>query len=82
MCKKFPVGMFKWVKDKSKFAEKFIKTYDENSDTRYFLEVDVEYPYMMCTKHYDLPFLPNKRKLNKVTKLIASTDKEEYIVHI
>ena len=83
MCKKFPVGMFKWVKDKLEFTEKFIKTYDENSDTGYFLEVDVGYPYMRRTKHYDLPFLPSKRKINKVTKLIASTDdKEKYVVHL
>ena len=27
-----------------KFIEEFIKRYNENSDKRYILEVDVEYP--------------------------------------
>ena len=44
MSQKLPVNGFEWVKLLSKFDERFIKNYDENSDKGYFLEVDVEYP--------------------------------------
>ena len=43
MCKKLPVGNFKWVYDLSMFTEDFIKNYQENSDKGYFFELDVEY---------------------------------------
>ena len=40
MSLKLPVNDFKWVKqeDLSQFSEDFIKTYDENSNTGYFLK--------------------------------------------
>ena len=44
MCKKLPVGNFEWAKNLKIYSEEFIKRYDENSDNRYLLEVDVEYP--------------------------------------
>ena len=46
MSKKLPVGNFKWLDkdDLSKFNDKLIKKYDENSDIGYVFEVDVEYP--------------------------------------
>ena len=45
MSKKLPVRNFKWIEkdDISKFDEKFIRNYDENSDKGYILEVAVEY---------------------------------------
>ena len=42
MSQKRPVDGFKWVKKLSGFDECFIKNYDENSNTGYFLKVDVE----------------------------------------
>ena len=44
MSQKMPVKNFKWVKDTSKFDKSFIKSYNEESDKGYFLEVDVQYP--------------------------------------
>ena len=44
MSQKLPVNCFKQENDLSRFNEKFIKNYNENSDVGYFLEVDVEYP--------------------------------------
>ena len=44
ICKKLPVGDFKWVDDLSMFTQDFIKNYDEESDTGYKFVVDVEYP--------------------------------------
>ena len=44
MSQNLPVKNFKWVKDISNSDESFIKSYNEESDERYFLEVDVQYP--------------------------------------
>ena len=83
MSKKLPVNGFKWENDLSKFNENFIKNYNENSDVGYFLEVDVEYPKTSWGSHKELPFLPERRKLEKVEKLVCSIeDKEKYVIHI
>ena len=42
MYKRLPVNGFKWGNDLSRFNENFIKSYYENSDVGYFLEVDIE----------------------------------------
>ena len=44
MPQKLPLNGFRWENDLSRFNERFIKNYDENSNIGYFLEVDVEYP--------------------------------------
>ena len=72
MSQKLPVRNFKWIEkgDISKFNEAFIKNYDENSDKGYILEVDVEYPENIRMLHSDLPFLPERMKISKCTKLV------------
>ena len=85
MSQKLPVNGFKWVKEErlSKFNEEFIKKYDENSNTGYFFEVDIDYPKELFNFHKDLPFLPERKKVEKVEKLICSIeDKEKYVIHI
>ena len=83
MCKKLPVSGFKWVDDLSIFTEDFIKNYDEDSDRGYNLEVHVEYPKNLHKLHSDLPFLPERMKINNCTKLVCNVqDKEIYPVHI
>ena len=85
MSQKLPVNGFKWVKQKklSKFNEDFIKKYDEDSNTGYFFEVDLEYPKTLFNSHKDLPFLPKRKKVGKVEKLICNIeDKEKYVIHI
>ena len=83
MSKKLPVNGFKWENDLSRFNEDFIKNYNENSDIGYFLEVDVEYPKKLFSSHKELPFLLERRKLEKVEKLVCSIeDKEKYVIHI
>ena len=84
MSQKLPVNGFKWYNDHlSDFNEEFIKNYNENSDEGYFLEVDIEYPKQLWSSHKDLPFLPERKKLEKVEKLVCSIeDKEKYVIHI
>ena len=41
MPQKLPINNFEWIKDTSQFNEDFIKSYNEESDKRYFFEVDV-----------------------------------------
>ena len=69
-----------------KFNKEFIKNYDEGSDKGYILEVDVEYPKHLQLgniSHYDLPFLPEKMKINKIEKLACNLyDTKNYVVHI
>ena len=72
MSKKLPVDGFDWVEDLSKIDEDFIKNYDEDSDVRYFIEADVEYPKELHTLHSHLPFLPERMKVNKCEKLICN----------
>ena len=85
MSQKLPVNGFNWVEKSrlSRFNEKFIKNYNENSDIEYFLEVDIDYPKELFNLHKDLLFLPERKKVNKCEKLICSIeDKEKYVVHI
>ena len=81
---KLPVNGFMWYNDHlSDFNEEFIKNYNENSDEGYFLEVDIEYPKQLWRSHKDLPFLPERRKLEKVEKPVCSMEhKEKYVMHI
>ena len=85
MSQKLPVKDLKWVKQKklSKFNEDFVKNYDENSNKGYFLEVDIDYLKELFNLHNDLPFLPERKKVEKVEKLICSIEnKEKYVIHI
>ena len=66
MSQKLPVNGFMWYKYLSEFDEDFIKNYDESGDVGYFLEVDVEYPKNLWGTHKDLPFLPERKKIEKV----------------
>ena len=83
MPKKLPVNSFKWVKFNEKINDRFIKSYNENSDKGCFLEEDVDYPKILFNSHKDLPFLPERKKNEKVEKLICSIeDKEKYLIYI
>ena len=67
----------------SKFTEEFIKNYDEDSDKGYILEVDVKYPKKLHDLHSDLPFSPERMKIDKCKKLVCNlNNKKDYVVHI
>ena len=62
MSQKLPVNEFEWIEETSQFDKDIIKNYNEESDERYFLEVDVQYPEKLHELHNDLPFLPKRNK--------------------
>ena len=69
MSQKLPVINFEWIKDTSGFKENFIKNYNED---------DVQYTEKLHELHNDLPFLPERMKIEKVKKLVANLhDKTE-----
>ena len=66
-----------------KFNEEFIKNYNEDSDKGYILKVDVEYPNNLNDLHSDLPFLSERMKTNKCSKLVCNLyDKKVTIMFI
>ena len=77
MSQRLPVSGFKWVEDVSRIDEEFIKNYDEDSDKGYILEVDVEYLKKLNNLHSDLPFLPERMKIDKRTKLVCNLYNKE-----
>ena len=82
MSQKRPVNCFEWVEELFPFKEDFIKNYDENSNKRYFLEVDVEHPKNLHNLHNDLLLLPERKKIKKCKELVCDfCDKKNYVVH-
>ena len=63
MLQKLPVNSFEQIKDASQFNEDFIKTFNEESDKEYFLEVNVQHLEKLHEFHNGLPFLSEKVKI-------------------
>ena len=72
MSQKFPVNNFEWIKDTSQFIGDSIKSYNEESDKEYFLEVDVQYLEKLYELHNDLSFSPERMKIENFEKLVAN----------
>ena len=78
-----PVNNFKWIEETSQLNKNFIKNYNEENDEGYFLEVNVQYLEKLHELHDDLPFLPERKKIQKFRKFITNLyDKNEYVIHI
>ena len=82
MSESQPVDGFEWMEDLSKIDEDFIKNYDENSDKGYILEVNVEYPKNLHDLHSDLPFLPERMKIDKCKKLVFNLHDKKAMLFI
>ena len=82
MSQKLPVNGFKWINDVTRIDEQFIQNYDEDSDKGYILEVDIKYPKKFYDFHSDLPFLPERMKIDKCKKLVCNLRNKKYVVHI
>ena len=67
-------------KQLSNFNEDLIKNYNENGDIGYFFEVDIDYLKELFNFQKNLPFLPKRKKVNKVEKLIWSIENKEKCV--
>ena len=62
---KVAVDGFKKKKKTSRFTEKSIQPYDDESSKECILEADVSYLKHQQNTHSDLLFLPAKRKIDK-----------------
>ena len=83
MLQRLPVNYYEWIEENSQFNEDFIKNYSEESDEGYFFENDVQYLEKIHELHNDLPFLPERMKIEKVKKLVANLhDTTECVIHI
>ena len=78
MSKKLNINNFKWCDALEMFTSDFIKNYEEDSDTGYLLEVDIDYPKELHESHRDLSFL----SIEKEKLLSTLEDKEKYVVHM
>ena len=83
MSQSLPTGGFRWMDDVDQIDSKKIDEMAKEIGKGYLLEVDVDYPVELHGKHNDLPFMPEKMKINKVEKLIPNLfDKKKYVIHI
>ena len=85
MSKKLPVNGFRWLDsyEINEINEEFIKNYNENDNKGYIMEVDVRYPGSLHVLHSDLPFLPERMKIDKFNKLVCNLfNKKKYVIHI
>ena len=85
MSKKLPVNGFRWLDSDeiNEINEEFIKNYNENDNKCYIIEVDVRYPKRLHELHSDLPFLPERMKIDKCNKLVCNLfNKKKYVIHI
>ena len=80
MSQKFPVDHFKGKK-KSRFTLKFLRNYDDDSDKKYILEVDVSYPNRLQSIRSGVPFWLERMKIGKCQKLVYNLySKNNYII--
>ena len=85
ISQKLPAKDSKWVQQRtlSKFNEDFKKKYDKDYNRGYFLEADFDHPKELFNFHTDLPFLPERKKVENIEKLICSIeDKEKQVILI
>ena len=68
VSQKLLVNGFKWPEKLSTFNERFMESYNGNSDIGCFLEIDVEYPKKLFNLYNDLPFLAERKKFKKGKK--------------
>ena len=61
--------------------EDLIKSYNDDCDEEYFLEVDVQYPGNLHNLHNDLTFSHERMKIEKVEKLVANLHDKERICY-
>ena len=66
IVQQFPVNNFEWIKDTFQFNKYFIKIYNKEGDEGYSMEVDVQYSEKLSEINNDLPFLPERIKIESL----------------
>ena len=66
IVQQFPVNNFEWIQDTFQFNKYFIKIYNKEGDEGYSMEVDVQYSEKLSEIHNDLPFLPERIKIESL----------------
>ena len=80
MSQKLPVNNFEWLKDFN-LMKILKKNYNEENDEWYFPEVDIQYFKNLHELHNHLPFLLERKGIEKVEKLAANLhDKRQYVI--
>ena len=83
MRQKLPVNDSKQVKNISELEKSFIKSYTEESDEGYLLEVDIQFLENLHNLPVDLLFLSDRMEIEKVEKLIPNLhNRTEYVICI
>ena len=68
-------------KNTSRFNEDFIRNYNEESDERYFFEIDIQYLEKLHELQNDLAFLPERIKIETIEKLEANFYNKLNVLH-
>ena len=78
MSQKLSVRGSESVKNTSQFRDDFIKNYNQDSNTRYSLELGVQYP----KKYIKITMIYHFTRKDKNEKLCSLNCKKEYVVDI
>lgn len=62
MSQSLPKGNFRWLSSRD-IAQFDVRQIDAHAPVGYFLEIDIDYPEELHTKHSDLPLLPEQVKV-------------------
>ena len=63
--------------------ESFIKNYNEEIDEGYLFGVDIQYLKNLYNLRNDLPFFPERIKIENIEKVVANLhEKTEYVIDI
>ena len=81
MSQKLHINNFHCIKNTSQSNEDFIKSYNEERDEGYCLEVDVLYLEELHELHTDLSFLLERIKIEKVENIIHITSLKQALNH-
>ena len=73
---KIAANGFTWAENLSYFNVDFTENYNEDSNIGYFFAVYSQYTEKLLDLHNDLPFLPERMKIEKVGKLGANLDNQ------
>ena len=82
MSQNLPADGFRWGANPEKLKNSIIKM-AKKVGKGYLLEVDVSYLQNLHDLHNDLPFMCEKRKINRIRKLVPNLyNKKKNVIHI